>query len=393
MLSHAVGSFRGTLQARFDIRQLTLILLPILLALVSCIVSAQTEVQNLAVGVNGLANRDLDISPSLSIVDLDDPDFEKAVENEIISLGSAPNDIQVQGNLAYVVNTFSDNVQIIDLLNRISLGEIPIGPGTLPEKIAFLNEYQAYVVCNGTDEVRVLNVVERRVLKAISVGPAPWGIAILHGKAYVANSAAVWNAVAQKMNYGDSSVTVIDTISDTVLKTIPMPLNTTDVTSDGHFRVLALSTGDFGVTLGSLVIINGDRDEIEKTVRLQVTPSHTPVVDSRGRAYIGSSAGMLVYDLLSGTFLHDRDEVLNAFGSGFGMALDAHDNVYITVPDWSGGKFDELRVKAANDILTKVYRVGSGASFVAIAQIQPTQTSVGPRDKMLTRLGDIKSHY
>ena len=41
---------------------------------------------NLALVANGLSKPELGISPSLSIVNLDEPDVEKAVENEVIPL-------------------------------------------------------------------------------------------------------------------------------------------------------------------------------------------------------------------------------------------------------------------------------------------------------------------
>ena len=102
--------------------------------LVTVTASASTEGQNLAVVVNALANPELGISTSLSIINLDEPDIKQAVENEIIPLGSVPSDVEIQDDLAYVVNTFSDNVQIVDLRNRVSLGTIPMGTRLIATK-------------------------------------------------------------------------------------------------------------------------------------------------------------------------------------------------------------------------------------------------------------------
>ena len=348
----------------------------IICILIAFTVFAQDGVQNLAIVVNGLEDSKRSIHPSLSIVDLDAPDTKNAVENEIIRIGNAPNDVQIQGDLGYVVNTYSDNVQVIALRRRISLTEIATGDGTLPEKIAFVDESKAYVTCNGTDEVKVVDLNQRRVVKTIPVGSKPWGVTVLNGKAYVTNSAAVTDWTTFQTNYGDSSVTVIDTLTDTVLQTIPMPTNATNILTDGESRVLVQSTGDFGATLGTLVIIDANSDEVEKRVKLRLTPGPTPVINSQKQVFIGSFGGMLVYDLISGKFIHDRNDLLKEFGGGAGMAIDSDDNVYITVPDWSGGGQDDLRVMGPDYSLLKSYRVGTGASFVAIGQLGLSRVAV-----------------
>ena len=108
-----------------------LVLVSTLLMLTTCAVPAQDGVHNLAIVANGLSKPELGISPSLSIVNLDEPNVKKAVENEIIPLGDViPSDIKVQGNLVYVLNQFPDPfldprggyVEIINLLTRSSLG-------------------------------------------------------------------------------------------------------------------------------------------------------------------------------------------------------------------------------------------------------------------------------
>jgi len=344
--------------------------------LVAFSVSAQEGVQNLAVVVNALTNPKLGISTSLSIINLDEPDPKKAVKNAIIPLGSVPSDIQIQGELGYVVNTFSNNVQIIDLRNRASLGEIPIGDGTLPQQIAFVSPSKAYVTCNGTDDIRVVEVKGRSVIKTIPGGLKPTGITVLNGKAYVTNSAFVVDPVTYNVTYKDSSVTVIDTRADTVLKTIPVPTNATGVTTDGESKVLVLSIGDFNLIPGNLVIIDGNRDEIEKIVELKTTPGFSLVMNRKKHVFINdgflTNRGLMVYDLVNKKWMHDRNDALADFAGGTGMAVDQKDNVYVTFPDWTGGGLDELRIMGPDETLIKTYRVGAGASFVAIAQIQPT---------------------
>ena len=357
--------------------QHALIFVATALMLVTVTASAANEVQNLAVVVNVLANPDLGISTSLSIVNLDEPDVEQAVENEIIPIGSVPSDVEIQDDLGYVVNTFSNNVQIVDLRNRVSLGTIPIGDGALPQQIAFVSDSKAYVTCNGTNDIRVVDVKGRSVINTIPGGLKPTGITVINDKAYVTNSAFVVDAISFQVTYEDSSVTVIDTRTDTVLKAIDVPTNATDITNDGESKVLVISAGDFVTRLGNLVIIDAIRDEVEKIVKLRTTPAFSIVINSMKHVFINdgflTNRGLMVYDLVIEKWIHDRNDALVDFTGGSGLAVDWNDNVYVAVPDWTGARLDELRVMAPDKSLDRTYRVGAGASFVAVAQIQPVE--------------------
>ena len=75
------------------IRRLTLIFVLVILIFATLSVYAQ-ETQNLAIVANGLQKPEAGILPSLSIVNLDEPNLKKAVENEIIPLGEViPTDL------------------------------------------------------------------------------------------------------------------------------------------------------------------------------------------------------------------------------------------------------------------------------------------------------------
>ena len=349
------------------------------LMFVAVATSASTEVQNLAVVVNASANPELGISTSLSIINLDEPDIKQAVENEIIPLGSVPSDVEIQDDLGYVVNTFSDNVQIVDLRNRVSLGTIPMGTGSLPQKIAFVSGSKAYVACNGTNDIRVVDVKGRSVINTIPGGLKPAGITIINDKAYVTNSAFVVDAISFQVTYEDSSVTVIDTRTDTVLRTIDVPTNATGITNDGESKVLVISQGDYGAILGNLVIIDANRDEVEKVVELKATPASSLVINSMKHVFFNSgdgfftNLGLMVYDLVREKWIRDRNDALADFAGGTGLAVDSNDNIYVTIPDWTGARLDELRVMAPDETLDRTYRVGPGASIVSIAQIQPVE--------------------
>ena len=354
--------------------------------IISLGVSAQ--IQNLAIVTNGLKD-----PGSLSIIDINQLNIKKAVKNDIITTGSTPNDVQVQQNLAYVVNTYSNNIQIINLLEQNSVGEISVGSDTLPEKIAFVDSFKAYVTCNGPDQVAVLNLHTKSVTNRIQVQSKPWGITIINKKAYVANSAAVTNWVTFKTTYGNSSVSVIDTTTDRVIKTIKVATNATEITTDGNSKVLVISTGDYAMIPGQLTIIDANTDEIEKTVKLKTTPGAIIVNRKQQIAIINTNVGAMVYDLVQNKLVRDKNNPIVGFSGGFGMTINQEKSIYyVCIPDWTGGGLDELRVLNSKYNIVKRYQVGKGASFVAVAQIEG-KNSIGVskiNDLYKTTWGTIK---
>ncbi len=339
------------------------------------------EIENLAIVANGLRKPEAGILPSLSIVDLDEPNLKQAVENEIIPLGFViPSDLEVQGNLLYVLLQEPDpnfdprggSIEIINLLTRSNVGSIQIDADTTPKQIILIPPSKAYVTGLYSNVIHVVDLNQKSVVKRIPCGPMPDGITILNGKAYVANSAYFKEPGTWNVSYEDrSNVTVIDIETDTVIKTIPMPINTTGIASDGVSTVVAVSAGiggwnPQGPVPGTVVFIDAVTDEIEKTIELEGRAGG-PTIDSMKRLFI-SSGGLRVYDLVSETWIHDADNPFTDLG-GVG-AIDQNDNLYITRADWTGGRQDKLHVVASDGTLLNTYGVGPGASSVIFAQVQ-----------------------
>ena len=344
-------------------------------------VYAQEDVQNLAIVANTLRKPEAGISPSLSIVNLDEPNLRKAVENEIIPLGLViPSDLEVQGNLLYVLNQYPDpffdprggSIEVINLLTHSNVGSIPIDADATPNQIALIPPSKAYVTGLYGNAIHVVDLNQKSVVKRIPCGPMPDGITILNGKAYVANSAYVKEPGTWNVSYDDkSNVTIIDIETDTVLKIIPMPINTNGIVSDDESRVIAVSAGVGewivpGGIPGTVVFIDAVTDEIEKTIELEGRAGG-PDIDSMKRVFV-SSGGLLVYDLFSEQWTHDADNPFTDLG-GVG-AIDQNDNLYITRPDWTGGRMDELYVVAPDGTLLNTYGIGPGGSLVTVAQVQ-----------------------
>ena len=354
----------------------------------------QTEVQDLAVVINALTHPDLGITASLSLIDLMEPNEKRAVDNEILHFSNQVLQrrravgLAIRGHLVYIptfnlpvtgASSSGDNIFIVNLAQREIVGEIPIQEGATPQQIVFINDEKLYVTCAAAHEVHVVDIPNRNVTKIITgFFNKPTGITRLNGKAYVLNPAWEWDPEAGKTIYYQSSVTVIDTVTDAVLNTIPVPTNAGEILSDGESTVIVKTIGNYNDILGHLVLIDAVTDEIVKTVKLKLTPGSS-ALNSQKQLFIQGSwqkPGLLIYDVAAQDWIRDEDDTITNFSNdedtsiSGGLTFAPDGNLYITQPDWGGGGQDYVRVMDVTDAsLLQTYRVGPAGSILAFAQI------------------------
>jgi len=92
--------------------------------------------------VEVIDNAELIDSTELSVITL-----ESLVNTNLSQLGSVPTTIKIQGSRAYVLNGFSDNIQVFDIDQNppVELGTIVLPPGSDPVAMDFINDKQALV--------------------------------------------------------------------------------------------------------------------------------------------------------------------------------------------------------------------------------------------------------
>ena len=372
--------------------------------LFTCLVSptfGQTEDPNTAVVINALTFPDLGITASVSLINLAESNERRAVDNEILPIGFDPIlrrraiGLSIYGHLAYITSfnlpvaggtSSGDNIYIINLEDREFVGEIPIQAGTTPQQIALVSDQKLYVTCAASHEVHVVDIDNRNVTKVLTGSfNKPTGITLLNGKAYVTNPAWEWDPVARKTIYYDSSVTVIDTETDIILKSIPVPTNPSGILNDGDSTVIVKTTGNYNDILGNIVLIDANTDAVVETVKLKLTPGSF-ALNSEKRLFIQGSwqnPGLLIYDTAARDWIRDKDNTIANFSNDAdtsisgGLAFAPDGNLYITQPDWSGGGQDFVRVMDVTDAsLLRSYRVGPGANNVGFATITPRREDI-----------------
>ena len=354
----------------------------------------QTEVQDLAVVINALTHPDLGITASLSLIDLAEPNERRAVDNEILHFSNEVLQrrravgLSIRGHLAYIptfnlpvtgAESSGDSIFIVNLEAREIVGEIPIQEGATPQQVALINDEKLYVTCAAAHEVHVIDIPNRKTTKILTGSfNKPTGITLLNGKAYVSNPAWEWDPEASKTTYYESRVTVIDTETDLILKSIPVPTNASGIISDGESTVIVKTTGNYNDILGHLVLIDANTDAVVETVKLKLTPG-TFALNSQKQLFIQGSwqkPGLLIYDVAAQDWIRDDDDTITNFSNdpdasvSGGLTFGPDGSLYITQPDWGGGGQDYVRVMDVVDAsLLQTYHVGPGASILAFAQV------------------------
>ncbi len=270
-----------------------------------------------------------------------------SVQQNLRTLGSVPADIMIRGNRGYVLNGFSNNIQILDLNQNppTVTGTITLPENSNPIAMAFLDDTRAYVANNIGQSVAVVNlftrVCETLIVRAgtgndpspcqdvITIAGTPFeepaGIAITNGKVYVSN-----NNLGDSFNpMGNGFITVINASNNLIIKTISTSGANTTSMAVVNGSLYALNNGnvffnpasgfqcDFGFP-PSIDLINTQTDVVASTINIPLSlanpticlpSSITPTEDGRF-AYtgLGLVGGLLKIDLFLGTVVNGTDD-------------------------------------------------------------------------------------
>jgi YVTN family beta-propeller protein len=118
--------------------------------------------------------------------------------------------VSLDGKKAYTSNPYNNNVSVINTITNnvtanVSVGQLPVGVAVTPDGS------KVYVTNQNSNNVSVIDTATNTVTSTVDVGNSPIGVAVtLDGtKAYVANG-------------GDANVSVIDIGTNTVTATVPV---------------------------------------------------------------------------------------------------------------------------------------------------------------------------
>ncbi len=167
-------------------------------------------------------------------------------------LGDVGNDMIIYGSKMYIVMNNSGRVTVVNASNAVFIANISFlsgGVNKLPRYAAAARGKVYVSATNGT--VSVIDTTSLSIVKTITVGANPEGIAASSDYLYVANSGG-YNAVP------DSTVSVVDLNTEAEIKKIKVGVNPYKVEVNSANFVYVSSYGNFGSIPASVWVINGN---------------------------------------------------------------------------------------------------------------------------------------
>jgi len=290
------------------------------------------------------------------------------VTQNIVSLGSdinsAPNQITIIDTLALVVNSTTNEIQVIDLRTETTAGFIGTGASSNPFWLVPYDTSIAYVSLLLGNAVLKVNFRSSQLLDTIPVGKSPAGVAIAEGKIYVANSGFDFGTFL----YDPGTVSVIDPSADTVVATIPVGLNPQSVLVDRQGRVHVVCTGDYFSVFGVAYVIDPMLDAVIDSVMLGGSPGQASVgpddvVFMAGGGFSGPEGYIFAYDAATLTALHGPGDPIVVDSGCIGTSVFQDGTVFASsLSDFV------TRVDSAGNELNS-FAVGDGPAHVAFAYV------------------------
>jgi len=221
-----------------------------------------------------------------------------------------PTRITISNSKAYVVRSIGGSgvaLTMIDLSSNTLIGSIPISayPNAEPGYVAVAGN-RAYLALNsGSDgKLGVLNTDNNSVLAYVPVGPAPFGVGFVTNKVYVSNE-VFWS------NGDPATVKVVDAGTNTVTNSITVGRGPSQVATDSiSGRVYVANNcstgpncaeGDVANPLKSLSVIDSATDTVAATVPLPYFPNSVAL--AANRAYVCTGPSIEVIDLSSNSVM------------------------------------------------------------------------------------------
>jgi YVTN family beta-propeller protein len=219
---------------------------------------------------------------------------------------------------AYITNSATDNVSIIDVATNTVIGTVTLPVGAKPYAVTVLPNGNAYIVNNGNNTVTVFSSTNNAVIATIPVGMAPISVA-----------ASPNGATIYVTNNGDGTVSVINTSTNTVTATITPFGNTTGVAvSPDGTRVYA-SNGIAGIA-----VIDAATNNITSTILTGASTLPTGVAVTPNGQFlyeVNSNAGTVgVYN----TSTNSLATTIAVGAAPYGIAISPDGNTaYVTNRD------------------------------------------------------------
>ena len=212
------------------------------------------------------------------------------VVNDIEALGEAPNQVVIQGDHAYVVNSLDHNIQIIDLTTENTTGYVIIGEPRNSFHMAFVDSQYAYVTNLMSNSISKVDVINKMVVGEFGVGLAPEGLMVVGDKLYVCCTGFQFYAYRsvtgrdwvfdathrandiKAYSYITGKVYVFDLQTEEVVDSISVGMNPQYLDLDPGGELNVMCTGDYGSVFGQIYRIDTNTDTVIDSISTGGSP-------------------------------------------------------------------------------------------------------------------------
>jgi len=315
-----------------------------------------------------------------------------AITHNIVKTGQLPNQILTHHNLVYVVNSGTDDIQVVDpQQNHQIIRTIALAEGNNPYSMAFGGENKAYVTNWIANSVSVIDLEAGTVLKEIPVGKAPQGILVLGNQLLVANTGyAGWGEP-----YEQAAISIIDLSAEVVTHTLEVPTNAQDLAVDADGRIHVVCTGNYADIPGKIAIIDletgaeKNTPAVVDTILIGGTPADLAIT-SVGKGYCvdwgnGTNGFLYEYDACNHSVIHGVENPLLIGPNVSRLLYDVSLNV-LWIPymkEWGGDGFVQKFDVATDSVVWISSVVGNGTQEVVILE---ASSGVGIEPKPVTSI-------
>ena len=166
-------------------------------------------------------------------------------------LGELGNDAIIYGGKMYVVMTGSGRVTVLNAANAIFIKNISFLSNNVNKQPRYAVGARGRVYVTAWDNtVSVIDTTSLTIIKSINVGANPEGVAASASFLYVANSGA-FNTIP------DSTVSLIDLNTELEVRKIKVGLNPSKIEINSVGNIFVSAYGNFGNIPASVSVING----------------------------------------------------------------------------------------------------------------------------------------
>ncbi|MBN1351614.1 T9SS type A sorting domain-containing protein [candidate division KSB1 bacterium] len=308
-----------------------------------------------------------------------------SITPNLVQTGQFPNQIAAHNDLLYVVNSGTDDITVIDPVNNHQITKmIALPEGSNPWAIGFVGADKAYVPNWIANTVAVIDLAAGTVVKEIEVGQAPEGILVYGDNAFVANT----GYAGYGLPYDQSTVSIINTLTDSITQTLDVPTNPQDFAVDPMGRIHVVCTGNYVTKSGKIAVIDmytGDFYDTPAIVKVLdfgwIKSGSNPfspgdlAITTDGIGYCvswgdGVNGFLCSYDALKDSMLHSAVDPILVGPNVSQLLFDPRENVLWipTMTAWGGDGFVQKFDVKTNSVVWVSNVLGNGTKSLAILE-------------------------